>query len=539
LNGPARVLPVGDAAVSVELGATIDAAINARVRALDRALQDRPFPGYREAVPTYRSLLVHFDPARAAFADVRRHVLEHLPPPGDAPPPGRVVSIPMVYGGEHGPDLAALCAARGLTQEEAIALHAGREYTAFMLGFKPGFAYLGLVAEPLAAPRLATPRVRVPAGSVGIAGRQTGVYPVASPGGWNLIGRTSLAFFDALAERPSLIEPGDRVRFVPAAELPTDGRSPSGRESGSRDRGARAAPTIEVLEAGVLTSVQDGGRFDLRRLGVTWAGPMDAAAHRAANAAAGNPAEAAALECTVAGPVLAFHAPAYFAIAGADLGAILERADLGPWPVPCGLRVFARAGNLLRFTGRRTGCRAYVAFAGGVDVPRVLGSRATDLGSAFGGIEGRPVRAGDRLSLGPIDGTAASPLLRPTFAAASSTATVRVVWGPQDDHFTAEVRERFLAESWRILATSDRVGCRLAGAPIAHQGAAEIVSDGMVMGSIQVPPDGQPIVMMADAPTTGGYPKIATVIGADLPKLAQLLPGEGCVSFEAVSKGGS
>src|SRR5262249_57972179 len=123
------------------------------------------------------ALLVPFDPARAGFADVRREVLERLPPPGDAPPPGEVVSIPTVYGGEHGPDLAALCAARGLTEEEAIALHAGREYTAFMLGFKPGFAYLGLVPEALATPRLSTPRVRVPAGPVGIAGRQTGANP--------------------------------------------------------------------------------------------------------------------------------------------------------------------------------------------------------------------------------------------------------------------------------------------------------------------------------------------------------------------------
>src|SRR5262249_5263331 len=278
----------------------------------------------------------------------------------------------------------------------AIALHAGREYTAFMLGFKPGFAYLGLVPEALATPRLATPRVRVPAGSVGIAGRQTGVYPVASPGGWNLIGRTSLAFFDALAERPSLIEPGDRVRFVPTAELPPDGRSSSGPDERSRDGRTLAPPAIEVLEGGVLTSVQDGGRFGLRRLGVTWAGPMDPAAHGAANAAVGNPPEAPALECTVAGPALAFLAPVYFAIAGADLGATLERSALGAWPVPCGIRVFARAGNVLRFTGRRAGCRAYVAFAGAIDVPSVLGSRATDLGSGFGGVDGRPLRAGDR-----------------------------------------------------------------------------------------------------------------------------------------------
>src|SRR5262249_55399781 len=159
-------------------------------------------------------------------------------------------------------------------------------------------------------------------------------------------------------------------------------------------------------------------------------------------------------------------------------GATLERSDLGAWPVPCGIRVFARAGNVLRFTGRRAGCRAYVAFAGAIDVPSVLGSRATDLGSGFGGVDGRPLRAGDRVSLGRTR-AALQPLGRSAFAARSSTATVRVVWGPQDDHFTPEVRERFLAETWRVLATSDRVGCRLGGEPLAHRGAAEIVSDGM------------------------------------------------------------
>jgi antagonist of KipI len=531
LRGEPRVLPVGDGAAAVELGSAIDPAINARVRALDCALQARPFPGLRETVPTYRSLLVLFDRDRTSFEDVRAAVLERLPPPGHEPAPGPVKPIPTVYAGELGPDLAALAAARGLTEAEAIALHASSDYTAFMLGFVPGFAYLGLLPERLASPRLTTPRVRVPAGSVGIAGRQTGVYPVASPGGWNLIGRTSLSFFDAFADPPSLILPGDRVRFVPVAELPA-AAGPS-----SRTRASSGAPAaIEVLEGGVLTTVQDGGRFGHRRLGVTWAGPMDAASHQAANALVGNPEDAAALECTVAGPALAFLAPIHFAVTGADLGPLLERSDLGAWPVPLGVRVFARPGNVLRFSGRRSGCRAYVGFAGGLDVPTVLGSRATDLGSGFGGLEGRALRPGDRLSLGAAPSSRASALGRHA-PDISPSGSVRIVFGPQDDHFSPETRALFLSETWQVLTTSDRVGCRLSGRRLEHRGAAEIVSDGMVMGSVQVPPDGQPIVMMADAPTTGGYPKIATVVSADLPKLAQLLPGEGRVSFEASSVG--
>jgi allophanate hydrolase len=172
-----------------------------------------------------------------------------------------------------------------------------------------------------------------------------------------------------------------------------------------------------------------------------------------------------------------------------------------------------------------------VAVAGGLAVPSVLGSASTDLGGGFGGFAGRPLRAGDRLAAGTRRGT---PRPARTMAAADE-ATVRVVLGPQDDHFPPAAVAAFLDASWSVGAASDRVGCRLAGPRLAHRGAAEIVTDGMVPGCVQVPPDGQPIVMGADAPTTGGYPKIATVITADLPLLAQLPPGSGRVRFAAVS----
>jgi biotin-dependent carboxylase-like uncharacterized protein len=434
--------------------------------------------------------------------------------------------VPTLYGGDAGPDLAALARARGLEERALVQLHASCEYTAFMLGFKPGFAYLGLVPPQLECARHKTPRVRVPAGSVGLAGRQTGIYPVASPGGWQLIGRTSLRLFDPFREEPALIAPGDRVRFCPVAEL----REPETRTPPPHPK---PAPVALVREPGLLTTVQDGGRAGHRRLGVSRAGPLDSPAHAAANRAVGNASGAAALECTVSGPVLEFLAPVRFAVTGADLGAVLERADLGLWPVPLGAGVLARPGNLLRFAGRRSGCRTYLALQGGIDVPAVLGSLATDLQSGFGGLSGRALRAGDELAVARATGSGASA---ESAAAAphATTVSVRVVLGPQADHFDASSIARFLSSSFRLGATSDRVGCRLEGEPLRHQGPAEILSDGMLPGSIQVPPDGQPIVMLHDGPTTGGYPKIATVITADLPLLAQLVPGEGEVRFEEV-----
>lgn len=519
-----RLRRAGDAALSLELGDGIDAATNARVRALDLALARDPFPGFLESVPAYRSLLVLFDPARAGAAAAGEALLR-LAARADAPAaPGRLHRIPTLYGGEAGPDLADLARRRGIAPQEVVALHASREYTAFMLGFTPGFAYLGLLPEALDTPRRATPRVRVPAGSVAVAGLQTAVYPVASPGGWNLIGRTSLRLFDPALDPPALLAPGDRVVFAPVAELP-------------EAEPAWAAPVpgegaLEVEEGGLLTTVQDLGRKGLRRLGVGGAGAMDPGALVLANLAVGNEPGAAGLECTIAGPALRFLKATRFAVAGADLGAVLERDDLGEWRVPPGTAALARPGNRLVFSGRLSGCRAYVAFAGGIDVPRLLGSRSTDLSGGFGGLAGRALSAGDRLPLGRATGDERPrpPSASPAPVAAAAV-TLRVVLGPQDDHFGAEALRAFLSETWTVGATSDRVGCRLLGPVLLHEGGGEIVTDGMLPGSVQVPPDGQPIVMGADAPTTGGYPKIATVVTADLPLLAQVVPGEGRLRF--------
>jgi antagonist of KipI len=521
-----RVLPVGDAAVALEFADALDAATNAGVRSVDRDLARRPFDGFREAVPTHRSLLVLYDPAVTRSSEVARDLRARAEAPAEPLPPGRHHEIPVAYGGEDGPDLASVAAKRGLSEVEAVRLHSQAEYTVFMLGFTPGFPYLGLVPEALECPRRATPRVRVPAGSVAVAARQTGIYPSASPGGWHILGRTSVRMFDPRRDEPALVAPGDRVRFVPVRDLP-----PPEPPLAPPPRAGTAV--LEVLEAGLLTSVQDAGRAGYRRVGVSSAGPMDARAHAAANRAVGNPAEAAALECTVVGPRLAFLSPVRFAVAGADLGAVLERADLGSWPVPLGAGVLARPGNVLRFTGARAGGRAYVALQGGIDVPVVLGSRATDLSSAFGGFSGRALASSDRLAVCAAAAAGLSARESPPELPARSV-TVRVVLGPQADHFDEREREAFLGSPWRVSATSDRVGCRLEGLSLRHAGPAEILSDGMVPGSIQVPPDGQPIVMMADGPTTGGYPKIATVVSRDLPLVGQLVPGQGEVRFEAV-----
>lgn len=215
LGEAARFLPVGDTAFAIEFGEHIDPLLNAMVHRAAAVLAADAAEGVIETVPTFRSLLVHYDP-RLTSAEVLQQRLAALDLGTiEAMAPSRVWHLPVLYGGEAGPDLEAVAAEVGLSADEVIALHAGPVYRVYVQGFLPGFAYLGDLPERLELPRLATPRVRVPAGSVAIALRMTGVYPVESPGGWRLLGNTPLRFFDPARSPPTLFAPGDGVRFVP------------------------------------------------------------------------------------------------------------------------------------------------------------------------------------------------------------------------------------------------------------------------------------------------------------------------------------
>lgn len=213
------IRPAGDSAILIQLGSQISPTISRRVHGLASRILEHPPVGLREAVPGYASLLLHFDPLTTTAAEISQWAdgLAASLPENVHDPQGRRVEIPIVY---DGPDLVSLAKARNLDPKEVIRLHAGQEYLVYLIGFTPGFAYLGEVDERIAAPRLATPRKVVPAGSVGIAGRQTGVYPIDSPGGWQLIGRTHLRFFDLQRGPPCLLAPGDTVQFLPVEALP-------------------------------------------------------------------------------------------------------------------------------------------------------------------------------------------------------------------------------------------------------------------------------------------------------------------------------
>ncbi|HEU5409199.1 MAG TPA: 5-oxoprolinase subunit PxpB [Nitrospira sp.] len=215
-KGTLRILPLGDSAITIEFGNEIDPLINTRVISFAKVIDDQRWLGILDIVPTYRSVTVFFDPLRWSLP-VLTQKLRGLPRPGphESESNGTVHEIPVLYGGEWGPDLEQVAAFAGLRPGDAIALHTSMPYRVYMLGFSPGFPYLGLIPERLAMPRRSTPRTKVPAGSVGIADRQTGIYPSATPGGWRLIGRTPIPIYCKTNPIPFLMKPGDLVQFSP------------------------------------------------------------------------------------------------------------------------------------------------------------------------------------------------------------------------------------------------------------------------------------------------------------------------------------
>jgi antagonist of KipI len=287
-----------------------------------------------------------------------------------------------------------------------------------------------------------------------------------------------------------------------------------------------------LLSSPFLTTVQDLGRAGFERLGVPQGGAMDRFALLAANALVGNPPGAAALEFALQGPELVLEQDGLLALTGPGW-----QLEIGGRLIPPWMAAYARAGERIRALGGAGCAWGTLALAGGIAVPPVMGSRSTYLRGGFGGLDGRALRAGDRLPLGECAppsallaraGESLSPAALPPYA---QQVTLRVIPGPQAERFTQRGWRTFLSSAYTLNPLSDRMGYRLGGPPVEHTAGADILSEGVVMGSLQVPGSGELLALMADRQTTGGYTKIATVISADLPLLAQLVPGSGTARF--------
>ncbi|MFJ4109827.1 5-oxoprolinase subunit B/C family protein [Oerskovia enterophila] len=603
------VRPYGDRALMVDLPGLDE------VHALAAALRARRVQGVADVVPAARTVLVLLDDVattadlgrvegevRAAWASVARRadggtgVASHAGGPGGVTPgedvgPGEaaVVEIPVVYDGEDLPDVAAWS---GLSVAEVVARHTGREYVVAFGGFMPGFGYLSEVDPAIAAPRLATPRTRVPAGSVAIAGDLTAVYPRATPGGWRLLGRTDVELFDVDRDPPALLTAGTRVRFRAVERLDDDEPGAASEGDGirvggdggddgdgpvrGRDHlgvgvGVDADPDPDVAGAGVRAragglgrSLQDApvhgsagaaertapvGHDEPRGVEVLAPGLLtlieDGGRPGWSAAGVGRSGAADRGGLRLVNRLLANDESA--AVLEVTLGGLAvrfhERATFAlagaPAPAtldgtPVGMQALLRAqpGSVLRLGFPVRGARTYVGVRGGFAASAVLGSRSYDVLAELGPA---PLRAGDLVAIGPRPSALPVVDLVPAGLVPSATSDVGVALevraGLRSDWFGGDAWAALLAGEFEVSNASNRVGLRLSGRTI-HRRGGELPSEGLVPGAIQVPPDGNPVLFLRDHPVTGGYPVIAVVAADALDTAAQLRPGDN-VSFRS------
>ncbi|MCT4619657.1 MAG: biotin-dependent carboxyltransferase family protein [Marinisporobacter sp.] len=289
---------------------------------------------------------------------------------------------------------------------------------------------------------------------------------------------------------------------------------------------------IKILNPGLLTTVQDEGRIGYQQFGVPVSGVMDHFAYKVANILVGDEKEAL-LEVTMLGPQILFEEDCVIAITGGNLSPMVNGKAISMWK-----SIYVRKGDQLSFGGMKGGCRSYIAFAGGIHVPEIMGSKSTYMKGKIGGYEGRSLKKGDTLKIGSPK-EALSKLVGKTVAGEhipeyKNSFEIRVLLGPQEEYFTKKGIETFLSNSYTVTNECDRMGFRLDGEEIEHKEGADIISDGIAFGAIQIPGHGKPIIMMADRQTTGGYTKIGNVIYSDLCKVAQAKPGD-IISFKKVS----
>jgi antagonist of KipI len=305
---------------------------------------------------------------------------------------------------------------------------------------------------------------------------------------------------------------------------------------------------IKVSKPGLLSTVQDLGRYGFQKFGVIVSGSMDPIAHRISNWLVGNDENEAVIEMTLTGPVLEFQENCLISICGGDLS-----PSIGGDPVPLWRSILVKKGSILKFGGCKSGTRAYLAIAGGIDVPSVMKSRSTYLRAGIGGFEGRNLNAGDTLEASPlrqnskdimdylipyledktfteIDWSISSEFI----AIHRSRKVVRVIEGPEHNLFTEKSRQAFFGDPFKVSPQSDRMGYRLQGPQLSLKQATDMISEAVTFGTIQVPSDGNPIILLADRQTTGGYPRIGQVASVDLPLIAQTKPGEE-LSFTAIT----
>ena len=481
----------------LRFGDTLDEGVNEQVHALTRAVLLTPHPALTDVIPGYTTVYLEYDATRTDEGKLRRW-LETLPTDTVHTTP-RTVRVPVTY---DGPDLEEVATNTGLTPAEVVRRHSTARYRVFALGFTPGLAFMGTLEPALHQPRRSSPREHVEPGTVAIANAQTTIYPVTSPGGWNLIGRAHSQIYDPLRPEPLLFSAGDNVLFVPSEAEPPEQAEHTLELLPLEPH----IPFLKVVEAGLLDIVVDGGRFWSGRFGLARGGALDAPEAARANRLVGNPPGAALLELNLKGGVFEACASGVVAVCG-GLQAVFNGERMAP-----DSSFILRSNDRLSFAPTTHGSRAYLALAGSLEVTHFRNSASTDLRGRIG----RPLREGDVLGVAAQRevraGRAFQPFRQPDLP-------LRLLPGPQA---SSEALEALTRQTFR-LGRADRMGLHLDGGVVP---GGEVISEAVPLGSVQVPASGEPMILLNDRGTLGGYSKPAIVHPRDLPRVGQLRPGE-------------
>lgn len=485
----------------VRMEGGIDRAVNRQVHALAEALLEQPLRGISDIIPSYNSLYIEYDANLISKAAVRhwckQQRLRRARTAQLAPPK----TVPVHYDGE---DLADIAAQAGVSVHDVISLHSRPDYHVYALGFTPGFAFMGSVPEAIHMLRRSTPRVRIPAHSVAMTGSQTGIYPSVSPGGWNLLGHALVAMYDPHRATPFWLEPGDTVRFLPQEGEPPAAISPLRLLPKDPDNAV-----LEVTKAGLLDIVVDGGRVLAGRYGLCRGGMLDAVSGTLANRLVGNDPLAPVIEMSLMGGSYRVLEPCVVAVAGWGMQAQHNGQDVKTPSSFC-----LAAGDELTFVPTATGVRSYLAVAGGIASDRFMGSASVDLKGNIG----MPLKAGDVLGVAKLKLARATQTFQP-WQVRGDPVTLRIIAGPQ----ASEDALNALSQQTFSVSHADRMGVRLADGDVP---GGELISEAVPIGAIQVPPGANPILLLHDRGSIGGYHKPALLHPVDLPRAAQIRQGQ-------------
>ncbi|MCW2254224.1 KipI family sensor histidine kinase inhibitor [Providencia alcalifaciens] len=519
-----RFIPVNLSAFMVELQSLEE------TMALTDLLRDmsRTF-AIEELTPAARTVLVRFNPVitdvnilvkQIAALDISITDIKS----------GQLVTIPVHYNGE---DLVDVADYLGVSTDEVIRRHTSNEYQVAFCGFAPGFAYMVSKNAELNVPRRQSPRIRIPAGSVALAGEFSSIYPQSSPGGWQLIGVTDTAVWDIYRAEPALLKPGYRVSFVDARKATVTHSLPRVQ---APQKEVIHSEDFTVLATGLQTLLQDFGRIGQSALGISESGAMDKAALRSANRLVGNAINEAAFEITQGGFKAQANCSMLVAVTGATCVLEVTTIEGVKYSAQQYQPIQLARGDIIRFSRVTKGVRSYLAIRGGIEVAAVLGSCSFDILAQVGP---EPLTAGQTFAIKPLKHQTAislneTPMI--DYPSTDEVVVLDVVLGPRTDWFTAQALHSLTSQLWQVTAASNRIGLRLQGeTPLEREKHQELPSEGTCVGAIQIPANGQPVLFLNDHPLTGGYPVIGAVCEYHL-DLAGQIPVNAKIQFNPIGE---